>query len=199
MMKHCPSFVQLLCALILSLSMAGFAWAEEIAIMSATLTSNKEGEQPGLYLNMNVEFDLSRNIEDTLTRGIPLYFITEFRLDRHRWYWVDKSVDEASFMTRLSYSPLTRQYRLSKGGLSQSFDSLKDALALLKTVSHWRVSDKAIFEDLSSFEAEVRIRLDVEQLPLPMLVGIGDVDWNLDSGWQAITLDKRSAIAGSKE
>lgn len=199
MMKYCPSFLRLFCALLLSLSMVSFAWAEEIAIMSATLTSGKEGEQPGLYLNMNVEFDLSRNIEDTLTRGIPLYFITEFRLDRHRWYWVDKSIDEASFMTRLSYSPLTRQYRLSRGGLSQSFDSLRDALSLLKTVSHWRVSDKAILEDPSSFEAEVRIRLDVEQLPLPMLVGIGDADWNLDSGWQVIALDKRSSIVGSKE
>lgn len=199
MMKYCPSFLRLLCALTIGMSMVGIAWAEEIAIMSATLTSSKEGEQPGLYLNMNVEFDLSRNIEDTLTRGIPLYFITEFRLDRHRWYWVDKSIDEASFMTRLSYSPLTRQYRLSRGGLSQSFDSLKDALLLLKTVNHWRVSDKTTFEDPSSFEAEVRIRLDVEQLPLPMLVGIGDADWNLDSGWQAIALDKHSAIVGSKE
>ena len=84
-MQYCSSLLRPLLALIIGLSMVGSAWAEDIAIMNASLNRAKDGDTPGLYLNLDVEFDLSRNIEDTLTRGIPLYFITEFRLERHRW------------------------------------------------------------------------------------------------------------------
>lgn len=198
-MQYCSSLLRPLLALIIGLSMVGSAWAEDIAIMNASLNRAKDGDTPGLYLNLDVEFDLSRNIEDTLTRGIPLYFITEFRLERHRWYWVDKSIDDASFMSRLSYSPLTRQYRLSRGGLSQSFDNLKDALSVLKAVHNWQVSDRTHLNEPSSYEAEARMRLDVEQLPLPMMVGIGDADWNLDSGWQAVSIEHRAIAPDNKE
>lgn len=176
--------------LALSLGIVGRAWAEDIVIMNATLYGSKDSNAPGLYLNMDVEFDLPKTVEDTLTRGIPLYFITEFRLDQHRWYWVDKTIEKNELMSRLSFSPLTRQYRLSRGGLSQSFDSLKDALSVLKTIHYWFVSSDANFQAPSSFEAEIRMRLDTEQLPLPMMVGIGDAEWKLDSGWQTIRVDE---------
>ena len=40
-------------------------------------------------------------------------------------------------------------------------------------------------------EAEVRFRLDTQQLPLPMQVNIGNNDWNLTSDWQTLVLDHR--------
>ena len=125
-------------ALILGLGIALSAYAaSEVAIMSANLAKARDGNPPGLYLDLSIEFDLPRSVHDALTRGIPLYFVTEFVLERQRWYWVDKPVVESTLVSRLSYSPLTRQYRLSRGGLSQSFDSLKDALDVLKNVHQW--------------------------------------------------------------
>jgi hypothetical protein len=86
---------------------------------------------------------------------------------------------------------LTRQYRVSRGGLSQSFDSLKDALDVIKVISDWRVSDKPYLSEPENYEAEVRFRLDTQQLPLPMQVNIGNNDWNLSSDWQGLVLDQR--------
>ena len=106
-------------ALITGMGMALAAWANDISIMSCHLSA-RGGDRPGLYLNLNVEFDLPRSVQDALHRGIPLYFITEFSLEQKRWYWADKDFAHASLTSRLSYTPLTRPYRLSHGGLSQS-------------------------------------------------------------------------------
>lgn len=170
------------------------AWAQDIGIMQSSLTTAKSGEKPGLYLSLSVEFDLPRPVEDALLRGIALYFVTDFTLERTRWYWIDKLQDESSLISRLSYSPLTRQYRVSRGGLSQSFDSLKEALGVIKVITAWRVSDKNGLSNPEDYEAEVRFRLDTQQLPLPMQVNIGSNDWALSSDWHTLALDQRVAL-----
>lgn len=93
-------------------------------------------------------------------------------------------------MTRLSYSPLTRQYRLSRGGLSQSFDSLSETLAILKSLHGWRISEDTHIENPEDCVAEVRVRLDTNQLPLPMQVTIGENDWDLTSDWYVVDFDR---------
>ncbi len=173
------------------------AWAQEIGIMQSSLTSAKAGEKPGLYLSLSVEFDLPRAVKDALLRGIALYFVTDFVLEKTRWYWMDQPQSETSLVTRLSYSPLTRQYRVSRGGLSQSFDTLKSALDAIKIITDWRVSDKTHISTPKDFEAEVRFRLDTQQLPLPMQVSIGNNDWDLSSDWHSIVLDNR--VSSSEE
>lgn len=183
-------FIQLLkrcLVLITGMGIALAVWANDISIMNSQLTA-RGGDRPGLYLSLNVEFDLPSSVQDALHRGIPLYFITEFSLEQKRWYWADKDLAHASLTTRLSYSPLTRQYRLSRGGLSQSFDSAADALLILKSLHGWRVATEPGLENPENFVAEVRVRLDTEQLPLPMQVTIGDNDWDLSSDWQSVDL-----------
>ena len=183
--------LRMLATLLLGVGFVASAWAQEVGIMQSSLMSAKPGEKQGLYLSVNVEFDLPRVVEDALLRGIALYFVTDFTLERHRWYWLDKTQNETSLVSRLSYSPLTRQYRVSRGGLSQSFDSLKDALDVIKVISDWCVSDKPYLSEPENYEAEVRFRLDTQQLPLPMQVNIGNNDWNLSSDWQGLVLDQR--------
>ena len=183
-------------ALILGLGIALSAYASsEVAIMSANLAKARDGNPPGLYLDLSVEFDLPRSVNDALTRGIPLYFVTEFILERQRWYWVDKPVVESTLISRLSYSPLTRQYRLSRGGLSQSFDTLKDALDVLKNIHQWRVSSRPSIDTPDNYEANVRIKLDTTQLPLPLQVTIGDNDWDISSEWYSLTLTEQALSA----
>ena len=169
MVRH---VINLMLPLILGLGVVVPAWANDITIMSSSLSSRTSPPE-GLYLDVNVEFDLPRSVQDALNRGIPLYFITEFSIEHQRWYWVNKPIIEASLMTRLSYSPLTRQYRLSRGGLSQSFDSLSETLTILKSLHGWRVSENPFIDNPEDCVAEVQVRLDTEQLPLPMQVTIG--------------------------
>ncbi len=189
--------VTLIFSLLLGLGSVVPAWANDITVMFSTLSSRQSTPQ-GLYLDVSVEFDLPRSVQDALNRGIPLYFVTEFSIERQRWYWVNKPIVEASLITRLSYSPLTRQYRLSRGGLSQSFDSLSETLAILKSLHGWRVSEDPVIENPEDCVAEVMVRLDTEQLPLPMQVTIGENDWDLTSDWHSVDFD-RSVTDPEKE
>ena len=189
---HLPITTRLLptiATFILSVMVCVSAWAQEIGIMQTSLYKARQGQETGLYLSVSSDFDLPNGVEEALLRGVPLYFVMDFSLQRNRWYWFDKDVSNASLISRLSYSPLTRQFRLSRGGLSQSFDSLNAALSVLNFVVDWKVSPQQYLDASKEYEAEVRLRLDIKQLPLPLQVSIGASDWNLSSDWQAVTFD----------
>ena len=103
---------------------------ERIGVMAAALEQPREGTNGAIVLNATFEFELPQALEEAVQKGIALYFNIEFELFRKRWYWFDRLVASQTLVYRLSYSPLTRQYRLARGGLSQPFDSLEEALAL---------------------------------------------------------------------
>ena len=127
-------------------------------------------------------------------KGIAIYFNIEFELFRKRWYWLDRKVSESTLTYRLSYSPLTRQYRLARGGLSQPFDSLEEALNLLKSVRQWKVIEPGVLSPRDPYEAQVRMRLDVTQLPKPFQVNaITSREWNLASDWRELSVPSESA------
>jgi uncharacterized protein DUF4390 len=110
-------------------------------------------------------------------------------LFRKRWYWLDRKVSSSTLTYRLSYSPLTRQYRLARGGLSQPFDSLDEALNLLKSVRNWKVIEKGILSPRDGYDAQVRMRLDVTQLPKPFQVNaMTSREWNLSSDWHELNV-----------
>jgi hypothetical protein len=160
---------------------------ERIGVMAASLEQVKDGTNGALVLNATFEFELPQALEEAVQKGIALYFNTEFELFRKRWYWFDRKVVSQTLVYRLSFSPLTRQYRLARGGLSQSFDSLEEALALVKSVRNWKVADKAQLSPRDDYDAQVRMRLDVSQLPKPFQVNaITSREWNLASDWREI-------------
>jgi len=158
----------------------GVALADTIGIKSAELLLEDDN-----YV-LNAQFDVAFNptLEEALQKGVSLYFVLEFELGRPRWYWVDEKVVEQSVQYRLSYSPLTQQYRLSSGLLSQQFDSLDEAERLLsRVVSRPMVARDALVKG-ARYDAAVRLRLDVAQLPKPFQVNaLASRDWSLQSEW----------------
>ncbi len=168
-------------------AMAAPAAAQErIGVMAAALEPARETGD-ALLLNATFEFELPQALEEAVQKGIALYFNTEFELFRKRWYWFDRRVAASTLTYRLSYSPLTRQYRLGRGGLSQSFESLEEALSLLKSVRNWRVADKSALNPREEYDAQVRMRLDVNQLPKPFQVNaITSREWTLASDWREV-------------
>ena len=172
------SFVTLL------LSMAAVAPAradERIGVIAVALEPIPGG---GAALNATFEFEMPQTLEEAVQKGIAVYFNIEFELFRKRWYWLDRKISASTLTYRLSYSPLTRQFRLARGGLSQSFDSLEEALGLLKSVRQWKVIEPGVLSPRDSYEAQVRMRLDVTQLPKPFQVNaITSREWNLASDW----------------
>lgn len=180
------TFLARTCWLIRSLLMLGLvAWAglvsaAEIEIDNAALVASDEG----YVLSADVRFELNPRLEDIINRGVPLYFVADFELHRPRWYWLDQTVSRRSLTYRLSYHALTRQYRLSSGALHQSFSTLDQALRTMQAIRLWPVIDKGAIKLGEAYQAELRFRLDLSQLPRPFQVGaIGNRDWNLASDW----------------
>jgi hypothetical protein len=139
----------------------------------------------GWNLSADFDFDLPGNLEDAVNKGIALYFLVEFELIRPRWYWFDDHAVSATRVVRLSYHPLTRQYRVSTGGLQVPFSRLKDAVDFMQHVRGWRVFEQRAVKPGEAVQAEVRMRLDVTQLPKPFQINaVNTRDWNLASEWK---------------
>ena len=165
--------------------------ADSIEILRAWLEPTVDGDAWALSADMVLE--LSARLVEAVNRGVPLYFVADFALVRPRWWWFDERVAEVSQTWRLSYHALTRQYRLLLNGLQQPFDNLDEALAALSHVRGWRVIDRDRARG-GTFEASVRMRLDVSQLPKPFQVSaITERDWNLQSEWKRFPFSPETA------
>lgn len=122
-------------------------------------------------------------VEQALTHGVALYFVGEFSLVRHRWYWLDEVVAQDEQTVRLSYNALTRQYRITHGSLFQNFNNLDDALRTLGHHSFAQVPALPLKSGVA-YVASVRMHLDPTQLPKPLQINaLVNTDWEMDSGW----------------
>ena len=156
------------------------ARADTIAVNSAELVPDEDE-----YV-LTAQFDVSINptLEEALQNGISLYFVLEFELGRARWYWLDEKVAQLTVQYRLTYSPLTRQYRLTTGLLGQQFESLEEVQRVLSRVAARPVVRKDALVPGARYDAAVRLRLDVAQLPKPFQINaLASRDWSLQSEW----------------
>lgn len=161
------------------------AYADDIEVRDAQLHATEEG----LVLDADFDFELSPRLSDVVANGVPLYFRVDFELTRRRWYWFDESAASKRLQLRLSYHPLSRQYRLSTGLLQQSFATLGEALNVLKRVRNWLVVDRTVTFDEADYDAAVRMRLDSTLLPKPFqLSALTSRDLQLDSPWKRFTV-----------
>lgn len=186
---------RLRCALLLLLLLPVVAWAAEIDVLNQGLAPSEEGH----VLSADFYFELSPRLEEAVNRGVVLYFVAEFELSQKRWYWFDEKLLSRSLTYRLSYHALTRQYRLSTGGLHQSFETLGDALAVLRRMRNWLVipRDDPRIVPGGSYLAALRLQLDVRQLPRPFQISaLGNKDWSLAGDWLTwpVTLPVPSAV-----
>ncbi|RKP49465.1 DUF4390 domain-containing protein [Trinickia fusca] len=167
--------------LTLLLAAAVPAHAESIAVQRASL----QADGSGWTLDARFDFELNSSLEDAVNKGIPLYFTTDFVLSRPRWYWLDEQPVSVSQTLRLSFQPLTREYRVSTGGLQLGFASLSDALAVIKHVTSWHVIERNQVQQGETYTASVRMELDTALMPKPFQVdAVNNRDWTLASDWK---------------
>jgi len=182
----------LLGLLVLLLAASAAARAEERIVVSHASVNVRHGIDPGTFVDAQFELELPLSLHEAVDHGIALYFAIELEVSRSRWYWFDKRLLDDSIEYRLSFSPLTRQYRLARGGLAQPFDSLDQALATMRRVTQWRVADATLFEG-GNTQARIRLRLDTSMLPKPFQVSaLTDRDWTLVSDWTRLALTSDS-------
>lgn len=169
---------------------AGHALSQGIHILSAELKPY-DGQY---HLAATFEINLTPTLEEALNKGVALHFSVEFEVIRPRWYTLylwNGEVVNLDQQFRLAYNALTRQYRLSLGGLHQNFDTLDEALAVLGRVHFPRVFEEDALTPARVYDAQVRMRLDTTQLPKPFQIdAIGSRDWSLASNWYRWTVSR---------
>jgi hypothetical protein len=181
-----------LLAIGLCLSAAAAAADERIGVAHA-FVDIRHGTDPGAFVDAQFDLQLPAALRDAVDHGIALYFAVDVEVTRSRWYWFDKRVLDDTIEYRLSFSPLTREYRLARGGLAQPFESLDQALATMRRVSQWRIADTTEFEG-GNTHARIRLRLDTSMLPKPFQVSaLTDRDWTLVSDWTRLPLNPDEA------
>jgi hypothetical protein len=156
------------------------ARADNIEVRSAAVTSGEDG----YVLNADFDITLTPTLEDILAKGVPLNFLLEVEIIRPRWYWFNDRVVASAQQYKLSYNSLTRQYRVSLGTLFQNFATLGEAVRFFSSVRNLPVADKSDLQPGTMYQAAVRMRLDVSQLPKPFqITAFGSREWNLSSDW----------------
>ena len=186
----------LIAALAIGAAFAAAARADEIEVSDVRLTAGEEG----LTLAADFGFDLNARLAEAVTNGVPLYFLVEFELTRPRWYWFDEKAATKRLQLRLSYHPLSRHYRLSTGVLQQNYSTLEEALNVLRRVRSWLVVDRTVALADASYEAAVRMRLDVNLLPKPFqLSAITSRELHLESPWKRFAFRPPPALPAPVE
>lgn len=168
-----------------------------VATVSAAETGNRspltlERSDSSLLLSVQLKFDLPAVVEDALYKGIPIYFVVQAELLRDRWYWASKTIATAQRRMRLAYHPLTRRWRLNIGSaemnettqgltLGQSFDTLDDAMAVVRRISRWKIAEVQDIAPGSKHVVDFSFELDTSQLPRPLQIGtLGQSDWLIE-------------------
>lgn len=170
---RCASFA-LLC-----LVLGAAAQAQGVEVLQ--LAAKRDADAVALEYQLRVA--LPRAAEEAVQRGVPIHFAAQATLWRSRWYWRDERIARARREWRLSYQPLTSSWRVSQGGLGQSFPSLAEALASFTQSTGWRLADAALVDPDGRYYVEFDWHLDTTQLPRPLQIGITGVggagDWSL--------------------
>jgi hypothetical protein len=167
-------------ALLVALGMAAVpAQAQGVEVLDL-----KAGrDETSVSLDYQLRVTLPPAVESAALRGVPLYFTAQASLWRPRWYWRDDRIGRAAREWRLSYQPLTSSWRVSQGGLGQSFSSLAEALSTMTRSTGWRLADARELEPDARPYIEFSWRLDTSQLPRPMQIGLGGIggasEWSL--------------------
>jgi Domain of unknown function (DUF4390) len=136
------------------------------------------------FLNAAFQIELSPGLEDAIQKGVVLHFQTEFELTRSRWYWFDERPVLALRQTRLSYQPLTKQFRIASGGLTFTAQTIAEALQVVGSIGGWRVIDGPGVDPSKPYSAALRMSLDLSKLPKPFQVNaLNNKTWNVSSDW----------------
>ena len=169
-----------LCILMMLSLFSAPASAEGIKLKSAEL----ERLDNDWLLNATFQIELTPGLEDAVKKGVVLYFQTEFDLTRSRWYWFDEKPVLAQRLTRLSYQPMTQQYRIATEGFTFSAKTMFEALQAVGSIGGWKVIDSNQVDPSKSYTAALRMTLDLSKLPKPFQVNaLNNRDWNVTSDW----------------
>lgn len=145
-------------------------------------------DDASLYIDADIELNLTSELYSAVSRGIPLYFSLDLEIVAHRWWWLDKMIVKKQRTWRIIYNALTRQWRVSAGELSVPEASLEDALARIRQIRGWPVASLDGLDTETEYQGRVRLRLDTSRLARPFQIdALNSSAWSLATTWKNFT------------
>ncbi|WP_455384456.1 DUF4390 domain-containing protein [Acidihalobacter prosperus] len=172
--------------LALGLAAAGFGQAEaapDFQIVSAHIYK----QNLVYYLDAKAHAQLDDKLRNALDNGVSLLLIYDIRVFQPgAWWWFDNTVATLSQRYRLRYHPLSRRYLVDNlnTGVSLSYARLNDALGMIDRLQGFPVLDQSLLPKNGGVVADVRLRVDTADFPLPLRVRAYFNDaWRPASTW----------------
>ncbi len=139
------------------------------------LVSLQRSAQPhvGIAIDYQVKVTLPKAVVDVLQRGVPVVFNVQGTVLRPRWYWRDERVARVTRAWRVAYQPITSNWRVGQGGLTQVFATLDDAVTAISRSSNWLLAEPQRVQDDERYVVQFLWQLDTSQLPPPLQLGLG--------------------------
>jgi hypothetical protein len=175
--------------LVMFYSCLSFAMAEGIKLRQFSF----EPVEKSWTISASYTVELPAELVEAIRKGIPFYFVTELQITRGRWYWFEEKLIQTNKNIRLSYQPLTQQYRISTEGFTYSANSISEALIQIGAIGGWQVADLAVLENGQTYQGAMRMRLDLTKLPKPFQINaLNTRDWTVLSDWHQFTITPKA-------
>lgn len=153
-------------------------------ITGVKLEPVKNGAQAGWNLAAELDIHLGQRLKDALDRGLPLKFSLDFKLSKDRWYWADEEAANASYLYTLSYNALTRTYQLAGPAGVLNTPKFEEAMENMARIRDWPVLRKDQVRLNERYQAQVRFRLVLTELPKPFQISaLVNSEWDLSTDW----------------
>jgi hypothetical protein len=125
----------------------------------------------GIYvMDANIRYRFSDRALDALDNGVPLTVEVHIQVRPVAdWIWQESLVDQR-LRYRIRYKPLSERYLVSQlpGEQGRTYVSRDAALTALGEIRGLALLSRDRLEDDQAYEVQVRVSLDIEELPLPL-------------------------------
>ncbi len=157
------------------------ALSEALAQSAVPRAAEATFDEDSLLLSGDFNVQLTPALEDSLARGVALYFVLEIDVVRERLL-LNESIASRSDTFRLSYVPLTRSWRLQSGLFTQTLPNLEAATRQFTRLRSAKVAERKQLQKGERYLITARLRHDVNQLPKPLqLSALASRDWQIDA------------------
>ncbi|MBI3562419.1 MAG: DUF4390 domain-containing protein [Gammaproteobacteria bacterium] len=137
-------------------------------------------------LNAEINYQLSGRVIEALQNGVPIVIMLDIKVEKHRSWWLNKTVAELKQGYMLLYHALSAKYILNNlnSGVQQDFSHIEDAIDNLEHVDNLPIIDAKLVDAKAHYAVKIRTYLDLDSLPAPVRpLAYLSPNWRLESDW----------------
>ena len=138
------------------------------------------------HLNAEMGLVLSEEMIEAMDNGVPLIYLLSMKVLKPRLIWFHQIIELQQQRYELRYHALSRQYLVTNlnSGQQSSFFTLASALDGLGDIEQLPLLNKSLMDKDKHYFAEVKFKLDVERLPVPLKVrAYAKKAWRVKTRW----------------